>query len=279
MKVGIPALAGLSVLHGLVPPHPGPADRHRAARRRPRPHPAVRHHHRDPDASSSPARCSRSFVDQWVPEVRRRDGRHAGAAGAARRAPARIAAGDGHAAPSARRRRGRSVRQPRGARGPASSRAPARRLRLRHRRDHAAGGAHAHRGDREARRADKGSGVRQVLDVLGTPVVALLIAVIFCYFRLGTRLRHDARQTSDTLGASLPGDRRHHPHRRGGRRLQADARRRGRRQRHRRLGHRRQHVGAPARLARRRRSSASAPARPPSRRSPPPASSARSRRR
>ena len=24
MKVGIPALAGLSVLHGLVPPHPGP---------------------------------------------------------------------------------------------------------------------------------------------------------------------------------------------------------------------------------------------------------------
>ena len=24
MKIGIPALAGLSVLHGLVPPHPGP---------------------------------------------------------------------------------------------------------------------------------------------------------------------------------------------------------------------------------------------------------------
>ena len=24
MRVGIPALAGLSVLHGLVPPHPGP---------------------------------------------------------------------------------------------------------------------------------------------------------------------------------------------------------------------------------------------------------------
>ena len=24
MRVGIPALAGLSILHGLVPPHPGP---------------------------------------------------------------------------------------------------------------------------------------------------------------------------------------------------------------------------------------------------------------
>ena len=24
LQVGIPALAGLSVLHGLVPPHPGP---------------------------------------------------------------------------------------------------------------------------------------------------------------------------------------------------------------------------------------------------------------
>ena len=24
LKIGIPALAGLSVLHGLVPPHPGP---------------------------------------------------------------------------------------------------------------------------------------------------------------------------------------------------------------------------------------------------------------
>ena len=24
MRIGIPALAGLSVLHGLVPPHPGP---------------------------------------------------------------------------------------------------------------------------------------------------------------------------------------------------------------------------------------------------------------
>ena len=31
MRVGIPALAGLSVLHGLVPPHPGPARRDRRA--------------------------------------------------------------------------------------------------------------------------------------------------------------------------------------------------------------------------------------------------------
>ena len=29
LRVGIPALAGLSVLHGFVPPHPGPAGRHR----------------------------------------------------------------------------------------------------------------------------------------------------------------------------------------------------------------------------------------------------------
>ncbi len=53
--------------------------------------------------------------------------------------------------------------------------------------------------------SDKGSGVRQVSDVLGTPVVALLIAVIFCYFRLGLASGMTRVQASDSLGASLPG--------------------------------------------------------------------------
>ena len=42
ITVGIPALAGLSAMHGLVPPHPGPADRDRLPGRRPRPHPRPR---------------------------------------------------------------------------------------------------------------------------------------------------------------------------------------------------------------------------------------------
>ena len=49
ITVGIPALAGLSAMHGLVPPHPGPADRDRAPARRPRRHPGVRRARRDPD--------------------------------------------------------------------------------------------------------------------------------------------------------------------------------------------------------------------------------------
>ena len=47
--VGIPALAGLSVLHGLVPPHPGPLVAIDALKRRPGLDAALRPAHRDPD--------------------------------------------------------------------------------------------------------------------------------------------------------------------------------------------------------------------------------------
>ena len=73
MKVGIPALAGLSVLHGLVPPHPGPLDGDRAARGRPRPHADLRHPHRDPDGHRG--RAAPGAVRRPVgAEVRRRPG-------------------------------------------------------------------------------------------------------------------------------------------------------------------------------------------------------------
>jgi H+/gluconate symporter-like permease len=41
ITVGIPALAGLPAMHGLVPPHPRAADRHPAVARRPRRHAAA----------------------------------------------------------------------------------------------------------------------------------------------------------------------------------------------------------------------------------------------
>ena len=49
ITVGIPALAGLSAMHGLVPPHPGPLTAIDYLRRRPRPHAR-------PSACSSPSR-------------------------------------------------------------------------------------------------------------------------------------------------------------------------------------------------------------------------------
>jgi GntP family gluconate:H+ symporter len=52
---------------------------------------------------------------------------------------------------------------------------------------------------------DKTSGIRQVVDIFGTPIVALLIAVIFCYFRLGLASGMTRSAVSDSFGASLPG--------------------------------------------------------------------------
>ena len=49
LRIGIPALAGLSVLHGLVPPHPGPLVAISSLNADLGPHPAVR-----PDLSPSP---------------------------------------------------------------------------------------------------------------------------------------------------------------------------------------------------------------------------------
>ncbi|MEP7330839.1 MAG: SLC13 family permease [Terracoccus sp.] len=51
---------------------------------------------------------------------------------------------------------------------------------------------------------DKENGIRKVVDVLGTPIVALLIAVIFAYFALGLGSGMTKSQVSDTYGAALP---------------------------------------------------------------------------
>jgi GntP family gluconate:H+ symporter len=52
---------------------------------------------------------------------------------------------------------------------------------------------------------DKGSHLRSVLDVAGTPVVALMAGVILSMFTLGTAVGFDREQISSTLGGSLPG--------------------------------------------------------------------------
>nr|WP_296071128.1 SLC13 family permease [uncultured Actinoplanes sp.] len=52
--------------------------------------------------------------------------------------------------------------------------------------------------------ADKGNNVRDALDVLGNPPVALLLGVLLAMWSLGHRAGFDRRQTSAVLGGSLP---------------------------------------------------------------------------
>ncbi|MFP5346566.1 MAG: SLC13 family permease [Actinomycetes bacterium] len=52
---------------------------------------------------------------------------------------------------------------------------------------------------------DQGSGIRKVVDVIGTPTVALLVAVLYCYFALGLGSGMRRGTVSDSLGAALPG--------------------------------------------------------------------------
>ena len=201
MKVGIPALAGLSVLHGLVPPHPGPLT-------------AIGLLHADlgltllygiviaiPTVIVAGPVLAR-FVDQLGAQVRRHVRRHPCVGGRGRcgrrGSPARHVAAVGC-------RGRRSLRQPRRARGTPRARAPSRRLRLGHRGDHPAGGAHAHRRHRQAGRLRQGERRPSGLRLPRHPVVALLVAVIFCYFALGLASGMTRIQASDSLGASLPG--------------------------------------------------------------------------
>lgn len=51
---------------------------------------------------------------------------------------------------------------------------------------------------------DKGNSVRSALDVLGNPPVALLLGVLLAMWTLGARVGFDRRQTSAVLGGSLP---------------------------------------------------------------------------
>jgi GntP family gluconate:H+ symporter len=52
--------------------------------------------------------------------------------------------------------------------------------------------------------ADKGNPVRDTLDVLGNPPVALLFGVLLAMWSLGTRAGMDRRETNAVLGGSLP---------------------------------------------------------------------------
>ncbi|MFI6078039.1 GntP family permease [Actinoplanes sp. NPDC051343] len=51
---------------------------------------------------------------------------------------------------------------------------------------------------------DKGNGVRSALDVLGNPPVALLLGVLLAMWTLGKRAGFDRRGTSAVIGGSLP---------------------------------------------------------------------------
>ena len=51
---------------------------------------------------------------------------------------------------------------------------------------------------------DEGAGVRKTMDFIGTPVVALLIAVIYCYIALGFGSGLNKSQVSDSVGSALP---------------------------------------------------------------------------
>lgn len=52
--------------------------------------------------------------------------------------------------------------------------------------------------------SDKNATSRKLFDLLGNPTVALLIAVLFCYFFLGLGSGMSSQRASNTLGASLP---------------------------------------------------------------------------
>jgi GntP family gluconate:H+ symporter len=52
---------------------------------------------------------------------------------------------------------------------------------------------------------DKGTTLRTVLDIIGTPVVALLAGVILGMFTLGVAVGFDRQKISSTVGGSLPG--------------------------------------------------------------------------
>ncbi|WP_448628229.1 GntT/GntP/DsdX family permease [Geodermatophilus sp. URMC 64] len=52
---------------------------------------------------------------------------------------------------------------------------------------------------------DEGNGLRTFLDIIGTPVVAMLLGVIVAMFTLGTAVGFGREKISATLGGSLPG--------------------------------------------------------------------------
>ena len=250
MKVGIPALAGLSVLHGLVPPHPGPLT-------------AIGLLNADlgrtlifgiliaiPTVIVAGPLLAR-FVDQWVPKSAEdlvlfgtgpRADAHAGARAASAGEMGRTEGGAATVAVDTMQGRedvrggvmGGSGRvgvpgQPgepgeRGERGDGADRGPA-----------GSGGRFDSFEEplEPGRRrvgfgaaiigitlpvflmladaitkllvTDEEAGIRQGMDFIGTPIVALLISVIYCYFALGLASGMDKGRVSDSVGAALPG--------------------------------------------------------------------------
>jgi GntP family gluconate:H+ symporter len=218
MKVGIPALAGLSVLHGLVPPHPGPLT-------------AIGLLQADLGRTlifgiliaiptvivSGPLLAT--FVDRWVPKSAadltlfgsgsRTEARGTAAAGAAGSRVAGTEDARGGVALDTRDT-GETVRT--GADGRFGSfdepLEPGRKR---------VGFAPAIIGitlpvvlmlaDAITKLlvTDEKAGVRTVVDFIGTPIVALLIAVLYCYVALGLGSGLNKSQVSDSVGSALPG--------------------------------------------------------------------------
>ena len=174
LRVGIPALAGLSVLHGLVPPHPGPlvaiaslnADLgltlifglicaiptvivagpvfgNFIAKRVPVAVPPLLERHTRADEESDPA-------DQAVPRPTRNPGFWPAVLTVLLPIVLMLARGIGELALA------------------------------------------------------KGNGLRSALDVLGNPPVALLLGVLLAMWTLGRRAGFDRRQSSAVVGGSLP---------------------------------------------------------------------------
>ena len=85
---------------------------------------------------------------------------------------------------------------------------------------------------------EEGTQPRTFLEFIGTPAVALLLAVLLSMFLLGYSTGMSREGVEKAMGSGLPRHRGHPSHRRGRRRLQADARGRRGRWRDRRLGRR-----------------------------------------
>ncbi|MGA5302701.1 GntP family permease [Nucisporomicrobium flavum] len=219
LKIGIPALAGLSVLHGLVPPHPGPLV-------------AIANLNADLGLTLAfglicaiptviiAGPVFGNFIAKRVPVAV--PGRALVGAGA----PAADRVGSGPAGD----RRGSGPEGDRPASGPAGGQD------FVDRDDLANAGTRepdeAVDGSLPARRRnpgfwpavltvllpivlmllraiaeltlDKGNGVRSAFEVLGDPVVALLLGVLLAMWTLGKRAGFDRAQTSSVLGGALP---------------------------------------------------------------------------
>ncbi|WP_256796397.1 SLC13 family permease [Terrabacter sp. Ter38] len=211
MKLGIPALAGLSVLHGLVPPHPGPLT-------------AIGLLNADLGRTllygiiiaiptvvvAGPLLAH--YVDQWVPKFVDADSRVPVGAGVGSSAGGggRVGVSDRTTTPGNED----AIPTDRGRGGPVAgfddleAPLPPGRRRVSF--------AAAIIGitlpvmlmliDAIVKLlvTDKKSGARTIIDFFGTPTVALLISVLFCYIVLGLGSGMNKEQVSSTVGASLP---------------------------------------------------------------------------